>query len=396
MPQTQFRSDDTSLWPYGYGSSADGAKTVSADETYDGANAGCSGTQGLTAITTDAASTFANGDLVLIHQSRGTAAGAWELNRIESGGGTTSLTMSLPLKNTYTDSGNSQAQILEMKQYSSLTINSTKTLSAPDWDGNKGGIVAYFVSGVATYAGNISLNAKGFVGGLRAGTTATVGKTGEGSAGASSTSASNNGNGGGGGNFGGADIGLSGAGGGNSAAASNGPVHIEFGGNNGPTASTGGALAGSSDLITALFGGGGGGGAHDLESGDPFTGTGGDGGGFALCIARQHVVTTGGMTAAGSNGEANSANHNGGGGGGAGGSILLKGQIITLGSGVITALKGTGEYGCGTQHSNLGSDGAEGRIHIDYGISYSGTTNPSVDVRQDLGLKDSSPGIFFL
>ena len=78
MAQRQFRSDDTSSWGDGFGNGSDGAETISSSEAYDGAKASCSGTASTTTLTLGAASTFANGDLVVIHQSAGTGVGTWE------------------------------------------------------------------------------------------------------------------------------------------------------------------------------------------------------------------------------------------------------------------------------------------------------------------------------
>src|SRR3990167_2077717 len=220
MAQRQFRSDDTSKWTHGFGNGSDGSITISADTTYDGANASCSGTADSTTLTLGAASTFANGDLVMIHQTRGTGVGNWELNKIVDGGGGTTLTLQKSLINTYTDSGASQAQIVEMKQYSSVTVNSAQTWSAPEWDGNVGGIIAFFCKDVTTVTGNISTNSRGFRGD-------TQNQADE---------------------YGGGD-----GGGGHSAGGGNGT------GLGGGTGGTGGTTAGVAALITMVFGGGGGG-----------------------------------------------------------------------------------------------------------------------------------------
>ena len=80
-----------------FGDGASGSATISSDPntraTITGTATQTTGTAGSTA--------FANGDLVMLHQTRGTGAGQWEINRVASGGGTTSLTFSKALQYTY-------------------------------------------------------------------------------------------------------------------------------------------------------------------------------------------------------------------------------------------------------------------------------------------------------
>src|SRR3990167_2341057 len=372
MAQRQFRSDDTSKWTHGFGNGSDGSITISADTTYDGANASCSGTADSTTLTLGAASTFANGDLVMIHQTRCTGVGNWELNKIVDGGGGTTLTLQKSLINTYTDSGASQAQIVEMKQYSSVTVNSAQTWSAPEWDGNVGGIIAFFCKDVTTVTGNISTNSRGFRGDTQNQADEYGGADGggEGTVNAAvNQSQAANGNGGGGGDCepNGSTVRGGAGGGGHSAGGGNGT------GLGGGTGGTGGTTAGVAALITMVFGGGGGGyektfaGAHVFDNG-------GDGGGIVLVISKT-ITVTGGIT---TTGQAGTAGADGGSGGGAGGSVLLKRQTITLGTTLVTALAGAG-----TTNSGAGS---AGRIHADYKNSISGTTNPTLDSTQDTTL----------
>lgn len=373
----QFDTSDTSPWSERFGYGVDGAKTVSASADYDGANASCSGTSGTTSVTLGAASTFANGDLVLIHQTRGTGAGAWELNRIASGGGGTSLTMSYSLQNTYTDSGASQAQMLELKQYSSVTVDSGQTWSAPAWDGDKGGILAFLCTGTTTVTGTISASAKGFRGGATAGENATA-TQGESATAAGSTSTAANGMGGGGS----AKVaGSDGAGGGGGSYGASGTAGQSVGSSTGGSA---GSTGGSTELTTITFGGGGGGGA---STGTP--GGGGDSGGLIVIISKR-VTVSGAISANGENGTNGDSETAAAGGAGAGGAVLLKGQILSLGSALVTASGGTG----GTTGGN-GGDGGAGRIHADYSLSVSGTTSPTIDSDQDSILNDYGGGSIF-
>ena len=93
-------------------------------------------------------------------------------------------------------------------------------------------------------------------------------------------------------------------------------------------------------------------------------------------------LTTSGLGGGGSDG-ANSGGKISDGGGGAGGSVLLKAQTATLNTTRVTATKGSGG-------SIGGGDGSAGRIHLDYYTSYTGTTNPILDVTQDDGLVSSA------
>lgn len=375
-----------------FGAGGEGAKTVSSDENYDGANQRCSGTTGSTTLTLDAAGGFANGDYVLIHQTRGTNAGKWEKNKIVSGGGTTTLVLEIALQNSYAyGSGADQAQIIELKQYSSVTVNSTKTWSAVAWDGTKGGIVAFMCSGTTTVTGTISAAGaqgsgttggagKGFRGGT--GINSSDGSTayqGEGSSGASSQSTSANGNGAGGSTkAAGSQAGTSG-GGGHSDAGTSG---VTVGGS---TGGTGGSSAGQANLSTSMFFGGGGGGTAASDT----NGKGGGGGGGIVFIITKTLTVTGSITVSGGAGQNSGSVDGGSSGGGAGGSILVKAQTATLGTNLLTAAAGAG----GTYSGRAGGNGATGRIHLDYSSLYTGTTSPTVDVLIDNTLIDQAASI---
>ena len=111
MAQRQFRSDDTSPWAERFGNGSDGAGSAGSD-----VQTTFSATSGSTSATFGSGTGFADGDLLLIHQSRngGTTVGAWEFNKIASGGGTTSVTLAYATTNAY----NTTAQVYKMKQFS--------------------------------------------------------------------------------------------------------------------------------------------------------------------------------------------------------------------------------------------------------------------------------------
>lgn len=352
-----------------FGTGADGAAslTTSTDAT---ANTTAVATLASKSLTLGAGTGFAAGNLVLIHQTRngGTGPGNWELNKINNLVGTTAT-----LKYATSFAYDTTAQIYLLKQYSSLNIASGQTITGRAWTGSIGGIFAAICNGPITIAG--ALTAAGATGG-----TATTGNTtvtngggfrggagqraiadshvnstcGEGTGGASSITQTANGNGGGAATFNNSSIARYGAGGGNGAA----------GGSTDPA--TGGLAVGLASLVVLDLGGGGGGGGRGESAGNG-VGGGGNGGGIILLIAPS-ITITGSISANGGNGGSDGG---AGGGGGAGGSILLKSRTLVLGTNLITATGGTGGGGTGT--------GAVGRIHADYNLSLSGSTNPSLD-----------------
>jgi len=368
MASRQFRSDDTSKWFYGFGNGSDGAYSSSASATHAPIDSACTGTAGQTSLSATNAS-FAGGQLILIHQTRGTAnVGKWELNRISSYTAGT-ITLTLPLINTYA----ALSQVIVMPQYSSFTQNSGHTLTAKAWNGTVGGIIPFFCSGTTTITGTLTATGKGYLSGA-----STDGRgdnnpqyCGEGTAGAKSLTSSANGNGGGGGldEYTGSASG--GGGGGNGAAGTNGANGDGAGG-------TGGGAVGTASLITMNFGGGGGQGGFTGGAGTTSTSS---GGGIILIITRNLSEITGSITL---NGIKSADSGTAGSGGGAGGSCLIKAQTAVLGSNKITA--SGGGAGTPTAPHAAGGTGGVGRIHLDYLTSYTGTTIPTLDSTQDTTL----------
>ena len=359
-----------------FGDGSDGALTISTDTTDSPIDSACTGTSGSTSLTATNAS-FAANQIILIHQSQGTGAGTWQKNKIQSYVAGT-ITLVDPLNATYTTG----AQVIVMKQYSSITIDSTKTLSCKPWNGTTGGILAFMCSGQVTVTGTMSVKGAtgiaqtggnnstggGFRGGGGCVDPVTTAIQGEGETGVGSQSKSANG----------------------------------MGGGAAQTTSLGGvAYQTDADLSTRFtFGGGGGGGKADRGTGP----AGGNGGGIIFAIIKTLTVT-GAITADGGTGRANGSNDWGDGGGGGGGGIYLKVSTATMGTGLIHAsggLAGTGGNGgkgaggAGSVNGNNGDaaapagDGGAGRVHIDYAVSYSGTTTPTLDAAQDSTLVDSA------
>lgn len=377
MTQRQFRSDDTSLWNDRFGTGSDGALTISANTTDSTANTTITGTSGATAATFGSGTGFANGNLVLIHQSQGTGAGSWELNKISSGGGTTSVTLAYSLCNTYATG----AQVYLLKQYSSVTINSGVTLTGAAWAGSTGGIVALLCNGTITVTGTITTSQKGFRGGNNW-NGVREGHQGEGTVGVGSNvyyQGGANGNGGGAGseNAGSPSTSGGGGGGGNATAGANGT---------GSNIGNGGNAVGLAGLTTLFFGGGGGQGGGQNAT----PGAGGNGGGIIILIGKT-ITVTGAVSTSGANGVRPGVT-DGAGGGGAGGSVLLKGQTITLGTTLVTGTAGSGGTATG---AGAGGNGSVGRIHADYSTSLSGTTSPTIDTSLDSSLADPAGGAAF-
>ena len=367
MAQRQWRSDDTDAWLEGFGSGGDGSSyNVPANE-------GCSGTLASKTLTLASAGGFANDQLILIHQTRGTNAGAWELNKIVSGGGTTTLTLKYDLTLTYTDSGANQAQVIQMRSYDGLSLTSTTT--TPVWDGSKGGIIAFFdIGSVTGSSATISLDGSqptsatrvtggGFRGGA-GGSGSGTSTQGEGHSADGGASTAANTTGGGGGSV---TVGLaSGGGGGYATGGTNG-------GTDGGTGGTGGGTVGVASLTSIYFGGAGGGARRDSSS-QP---AGSNGGGIAFIFASDIDLTSIQINCRGAAGYSAAAP----GGAGAGGSVLLKCQTATLGTNKILATGGAAT--ASTSKPFSGGAGGVGRIHIDYSTSFTGTTNPTIDSTLD-------------
>lgn len=367
-----------------FGDGSDGALTISADTTDTPIDSACSGTVGATALTATNVS-FAAGQIIYIHQSQVTGAGTYQRNKIVSyTAGTISLDQ--PLNATYTTG----AQVLVIKQYTDVTVNSGKTWSAKLWNGTTGGILIFLANGAVTVTGTISASGKGYnLGGKgRTGQLPTVIKqTGEGNLGYvqqidySGCSYGNSNNYGSGGGYGANCQQEGGGGGGNGAIGSNG-IYADLSGNITPTAGKGGEATGTADLTTMLFGGQGGGGS----SGYAATGGNGGNGGGILFISGTNITITGSVVSNGNNG-GNGDNTGGyaqGGGGGAGGSILLKSQVGILGASLVSAQGGGG--GNDGSGNLRGGSGAVGRINLNYYTSYTGTTTPTLNVVQDSSL----------
>jgi len=132
---------------------------------------------------------LSSGDLIFIYQAQGATidgvlsggigipntpawgavlnynnSGNYEFLEVSSVSGTTTINFTCGLKNAYTST--SHTQVIRVPRIQNLTINAGASITAYAWDGNTGGIVVLETNGTATINGSITVNAKGFRGGL--------------------------------------------------------------------------------------------------------------------------------------------------------------------------------------------------------------------------------------
>lgn len=381
----------------GYGAGKDGAKTISGTEVVN-VYTSVSGTNTANTTTISVSSTtgFSAGDLILIHKTRGNttvSSGNWEVNRIVSVG-TGSFTLSYPLVFSYNDDGGTnQSQIVRIREYSSLSVPSNTILTAQDWNGDVGGIICVATK-TCSVSGKIRINGANGTGGgginigggFRARRSQGQGDslTGEGDASQGHTqTTANNGSGGGGGAI--TSGGPGGGGGGNGTA-----------GQGGTGGASGGATSGNTTLSIMNFGGAGGTGGRSVSNDNNRAGGGGNGGGIILLFAKEITISGGGgIEAIGGAGQNGLDEGGGGGGGGAGGSILIKCQSASVGTNLVLAGGGIGGNRWNNPQNKTGGDGGVGRIRIEYGVLFSGTTSPSASVEQISSLIEAGGSSFF-
>lgn len=323
-----------------FGSGTDGDLHITTNTTEAPTDSACTGTSGLKALTATNAG-FAPGQLVWIHQTKGTGADNHEVNVISAYTAGT-ITLQLPMDHTYA----SGAQVRKIPQYASVTVDSGVMYSPKAYDGTVGGALVFACNGrTLNNTGNISATGKGF----RQGTGPTAHNTGvqgEGTLGTGSASTAANGNGGGGGTAV-ADNSQPGAGGGHATTGT-----TPSGG------AIGGTTAGNTTLTSINFGGAGGragasGGANALAAT-------GHGGGIIIIISRKVSNPNGSFILCdGVKGSDAATSNQSGSGGGAGGSVLVITEDLAMGSNanLISAIGGIGGI-----HSDSNLDGAVGSV----------------------------------
>jgi hypothetical protein len=350
-----------------FGDGSDGVLTVLTDMTDSPIDSSCSGISG-TNILTATNPEFEAGQRIMIHQTRGVHSGTYQITRIQAYVSGT-ITTTDDLVTSYNSVGNNKAQVLVLKQYSDVMIETGVSWMAKAWDGETGGILAFYANGTVIISGTVTAAGRGFRGGAQTNAPApdcdvygsTYGHQGEGTAGdGGGNTALRNGNGGGGG----VECNYNGGGGGG---------HGSEGGYGYGDVAEGGVIVGDAFLTTVNFGGGGGGAAPGGDGGE--NGLAGGNGGGIIRISAHNVLVGGDLLANGDAG-GGSPDHYGG-GGGAGGSIFIKAQTATLGHNQVLA---TG--GAGGGPNRPGGNGGIGRIRVEYCDILSGSTTPSASTEK--------------
>jgi MYXO-CTERM domain-containing protein len=169
----------------------DGVRTISAANTVVNAYAVLNASVGagstavtvadVTTLATGFPAALAQGDLLLIVQMAGATidvtetinygavttatlgnAGRYEFAGVEGVTGN-QITLACPLKNAYTATG--KVQVIRVPQYTTLTVASGASITAPAWNGLTGGVVALHAETTLQLDGQIDVSAKGFRGG---------------------------------------------------------------------------------------------------------------------------------------------------------------------------------------------------------------------------------------
>lgn len=331
--------------PYGDGVDGSYSSATAPSLTKDG----CSGTAASSSLTTEG-STFANGDVLKIWQVRGTNAGKWEIAKVSSGGGTSSLTLTKNLVYTYTNSGDSQAQAIKIPRYSDVTVQSG-TWNPSSWNQSVGGELILACKTTLTPTGTISATGYGFRGGPGGKRDVANAYSGEsydtdrvyGGSSVGNAATAHAGAGGQGGQYK------------NSSGHGGGAGHATAGGGSRP-----GSTYGTSDLSEIFLGSGGGGGYED--GGGATGGNGGAGGGSITIYARTITSPTSIISGGGAGEDVSSYD----GGNGSGGSILICSYAPNIGTDKLSVVGGS---------TGSGGAGGKGRIAIYYATSLTGSVS---------------------
>jgi hypothetical protein len=358
--------------PFGNGS-AGNATISSSPNSY----ATASGSASSTSLTIGS-TILSNGDVFVVHQTYGTGAGQWEINRVASGGGTTSITCLKPLQYTY----GTGAQVIKFNMNNVVTVNNH---SVTAWNGSIGGIEVICGKTSVTVSGTLSVRgtdvdsggagAGRSGGGFRGGTAVSdkpgTSWSGDGTNGLSARQYTPRGNGGGGGCLTSGSNQAGGGGGGHANKGGDGKAE------SGCIAGQGGNAVGIADLTNINMGGGGGGKSTYGSFG------GASGGGIVIILAKTIGITGSIIADGGASVD--------GGGAGAGGSVLVVAKDVTLGTNTVTSL---GKPGGSGGHDGGGS--SAGRIAVHHSGTVTGTTNPAFYDQSDPTLVELSAGGAFL
>lgn len=300
-------------------------------------------------------------------------AGIYEIRQIatitEVASVPTTITLVSTPNYTYNTGANSQVQIISFREYGAPDYTTTANMSARAWDGQLGGVLAFYVPGILTLAHNLDADLDGFQGaGPNAGGSAgcqgnsnyrvttqnNMADKGE-SIYKNTTAAYNAGmgrilNGGGGGN---SHNGGGGGGGNYTSGGQGGP-----GWNNcSPGAGGLGGLSLQAQIAVGRVFMGGGGGAG--EGNNNLATDGGAGGGIILVKADEITTgTCGGLTVSANGEDIAFAGNDGGGGGGAAGSIVFEVDTWTVSATCDLTVEANG--GDGGDVNNGGTHGGGG------------------------------------
>jgi Cys-rich repeat protein len=342
------------------------------------------------------------GARVVLHQTQGTAAtaGLYEFNTVTAVAGG-NVQLATPLRNAYSTAGAARAQLVVVQVYNDLIVRPAGSLTAPEWNGSTGGLLAIEATGAVLVEGAIRMNGRGFHGPSRGcaapggSNRCRYGQQGESWSGIGATGPASNAGGGGGGGQG-EDCGSGGGGAYGVGAGAGSPGDCgRAGATSGVCAlrcpnegGASGAAYGTGSLSgTIHLGSGGGEGGMDDDGGLP--GAGGNGGGVILLRAGGNVVVRGAVTASGTdglNGDQFACGGvgcgMGGGGGGAGGGVWIAAPNVTLGASLVTATGGNGgQCSCrivDVRRAAPAGRGGNGRVTVVAPVA-SGATTPPYD-----------------
>jgi len=321
----------------GRGNGSDGVLTVSSDTTDVISASAITISAASSSTTIDAGLAWAVGDLIYIHQSKGTGKNKKEtLQVLTYDNGTGAITFVTPSTYAFSSSGANKAQAIRRKQYSEIIFSSNANRFIQAWNTSTGlgGLWPHLVLGKISGAGTINGKGRGFIGGLGGinyGNNQT-GQQGESSTATGVQSTSANGAGGGGGGIRQAsEQGHGGGGAGSKDAGTIGALNAS--GPNSGSAGAAGAAEGDDALDELPIGAAGGGGGHGDTAGANPQGSGGDGGASVDCNF-QEIEETVLLDLRGDVGEGTSVGNadQGGGGGGASGNALMNGAISDVGT----------------------------------------------------------------
>jgi hypothetical protein len=333
-------------------------------------------------LTVDDTAAFSPGDEILILTVIDTGGnfGTSEFQTIQSVDSATQLTTAGNLANTYTVGAGASHQVVEVPNYTDVSIQSGGTLRAPGFGGPGspvGGVLALRATGtfLVQSGGQVLMTGRGHLGGIGRGPTL-PGFQGNSPLGGGGTNTVANGGGGGGGD---SDFSGAGGGGGGAGYGSPGGLGLDPGGTPGGIGGgAGGAVHGDAELTVRVLGSGGGSGGGGVIG---LSGPGGNGGGL-IFIAAQTITVEGDMICdGGPGGDASGpsgAAGAGGGGAGSGGGISLRGDVVTVQSGASVTARGASGGLSGIVANGDGGGSGVGRIRIEFFTSFTdlGTIDP--------------------